>query len=201
MPAFPGLHEDRTARDLGCYGRLNIVTFTDSHSGSALYRLDAPHVRGCVMLTPAAVGDDPTKPVEGPDDLLVSPDRFAPSFAALDPRPLSINNVRLTGPVRTAPGEMAAFRPLRKGKTGRHEWLPRRTHVHALAVLDVVVRHWLKHCDIDALTTAARRQAALSFLDTYNSQLEGRRERLILARTAVADAERRVLELRDLISA
>ncbi|MFF9786316.1 hypothetical protein [Streptomyces nigrescens] len=198
----PGLREQHTTtRDLGAYGRLDIAERTDIRSGSVLYRLHAPHIRGCVMLCPAASADDPTMPNQRPGELLINPDKFAPAFALHETRPLSVNNIVLTGPVRIAIEEPADFRPLRQGKTGRPEWLPPRTHRHARTALDVVLETWRERQDLDELTAAARRQAAQAFLKTYTAQLSARRETAIRALTAVADIERRVTSLHALLSA
>ncbi|WP_331746810.1 hypothetical protein OG923_34225 (plasmid) [Streptomyces halstedii] len=198
----PGLREQRTTtRDLGPYGRLDIAERTDARSGSVLYRLHAPRVRGCVMLSPATSADDPTMPTRASGELLIHSDQFAPAFALHDPRPLSVNNVVLTGPVRVTVEEAADFRPLRRGKTGRPEWLPPRTHRHALAVLGALVETWRKRQDLDELTTAARRQAAQVYLATYTAQLSARRETAIRALGAVADTERRVTALHALLTA
>ncbi len=198
----PGVSEQHTTtRDLGPYGHLDIAERTDVRSGSVLYRLHAPHVRGCVMLSPATSADDPTMPTRAPGELLIHPDQFAPAFAPHDPRPLSVNNVVLTGPVRVTTEEAAAFRPLRRGKTGRPEWLPPRTHRHALAVLRALVETWRKRQDLEELTTAARRQAAQVYLTTYTAQLSTRRETAIRALGAVADTERRVSALHALLTA
>jgi hypothetical protein len=197
-----GLREEHTtARDLGPYGRLDITARTDVRSGSVLYRLHGPHVRGCVMFSPAASADDPTMPDQGPAELLINPDKFAPAFALHETRPLSVNNILLTGPVRIAWENAPDFRPLRQGKTGRPEWLPPRTHRHARAVLDAVLDTWRDRQDLDELTTAARRQAAQVFLKTYTAQLSARRESAIRALIAVTDAERRVNELHALVTA
>lgn len=198
----PGLREQHTTtRGLGPYGRLDIAERTDARSGSVLYRLHAPHVRGCVMLSPAASADDPTMPPRAPGELLIHPDQFASAFALHDPRPLSVNNIVLTGPVRVTIEEAADFRPLRRGKTGRPEWLPPRTHRHALAVLGALIETWRKRQDLEELTTAARQQAAQVYLKTYTEQLSARRETAIRALNAVADAERRVTALHALLAA
>ncbi|MET9779268.1 hypothetical protein ABZ023_34340 [Streptomyces sp. NPDC006367] len=198
----PGLHEQHTTtRDLGPYGRLDITERTDTRSGSVLYRLHAPHVRGCVMLSPATSADDPTMPGRASDELLIHPDQFASAFALHDPRPLSVNNIVLTGPIRVTIEEAADFRPLRRGKTGRPEWLPPRTHRHARAVLGALIETWRERQDLEELAAAARRQAAQVYLKTYTAQLSARRETAIRALTAVADTERRVTALHALLTA
>ncbi|MBQ0888588.1 hypothetical protein KBZ94_27325 [Streptomyces sp. RM72] len=198
----PGLREQHTTtRDLGPYGRLDISERTDARSGSVLYRLHAPHVRGCVMLSPATSADDPTMPARAPGELLIHPDQFASAFALHDPRPLSVNNIVLTGPVRVTIEDEADFRPLRQGKTGRPEWLPPRTHRHAQAVLGALIETWRQRQDLEELTTAARRQAAQIYLKTYTAQLSERRETALRALTAVAAAERRVSALHALLAA
>ncbi|WP_329020747.1 hypothetical protein [Streptomyces sp. NBC_01601] len=134
----PGTREEPIARELGPYGRLEISAITDPRCGNVLYRLYAPHVRGCVMFSPAASSDDLTRNELKPGELLIHPDAFVPAFSPLGARPLSVNNILLTGPVRVAEG-CEAFHPLRRGKTGRPEWLsaphppartggPRRCH-------------------------------------------------------------------------
>ncbi|MFE1476539.1 hypothetical protein ACFW6N_22155 [Streptomyces cyaneofuscatus] len=196
----PRVREEHTTHDLGIYGQLTIAARADVHSGNVLYRLHAPHVRGCVMLSPAAAADDPTMPKPGTGDLIINPDKFAPVFALHESRPLSVNNIVLTGPVRIAESD-SDYRPVRRGKTGRPEWLPPRTHRHARAVLDAVLKTWREREDLDELTSAARRQAAQLYLKTYSAQLSARRETALRAVTAVADAERRVTELHALLAA
>lgn len=196
MPQLPRLVESRATRDLGRYGQLEIVSTTRPGTPWVLYRLYASHVRGCLLLTPAAAGDDPTAPKARAADVIVDP---APQLALPwnEVRPLTVNAIVLAGPLLFNADAPSTIRPRRSGRTGRLEPMPQRTGEHARTVIAAVLEHWRQRSDREDLYRAAHRQAALLFLTRYRSQMDRRRQALERARIAVAETGQRIAVLQD----
>ncbi len=199
MPQPPRLVESRATRDLGRYGQLEMVSTTRPGTPWTLYRLYAPHVRGCLMLTPAVVGDDPTAPRTRAADVIFDPAPQLPP-GLTEARPLTVNAIVLAGPLLLNADDPSTIRPRRSGRTGRPEPVPPRTRDHARTVITAVLEHWRQRSDREDLYRAAHRQAALLFLTRYRSQMDRRRQALERARFAVAETGQRIAVLQDALA-
>ncbi|MFJ3182571.1 hypothetical protein ACIPJN_29850 [Streptomyces sp. NPDC086796] len=196
MPQHPRLVESRATRDLGCYGQLEMVSTTRPGAPWALYRLHAPHVRGCLLLTPAAADDDPTAPRTRAADVIFDP---APQLdvGPLVVRPFTVNSIALTGPLLFNADDPSTVHPVRAGRTGQPEPMPPRTRQHARSVIAGVLEHWRKRSDREDLHRAAHRRAVLLHLSRYRGQMDRRRQVLEHARIAVAETGQRIAVLQD----
>ncbi|MEO3976966.1 hypothetical protein [Streptomyces sp. CAU 1734] len=196
MPQHPRLVETRAARDLGSYGQLEMVSTTRQGAPWALYRLHAPHVRGCLLLTPAAADDDPTAPRTRAADVIIDP---APPLGLGSPgiRPFTVNSIPLTGPRLFNADDPSTVHPLRAGRTGQPEPMPPLTRQHARTVITTVLEHWRKRSDLEDLYRAAHRRAVLQHLSRYRGQMDRRRQVLEKARIAVAETGQRIAVLQD----
>ncbi|MFF8992570.1 hypothetical protein ACF09H_22045 [Streptomyces sp. NPDC014983] len=199
MSMHSQLIESRTAVDLEGYGVLDMVSTTRPGDPSVLYRLHGPHVRGCLLLTPASAEDDPTAPRARSSSVIFDPAPRLP-FGQTAVRPITVNSIPLFGPWLLNTDDPSSVRPHRPGRTGRPEPMPVRTRERARAVIAAVLEHWRQRGDREDLDRAARHRAALLFLTRYRAQLEHRRLILERARIAVAETAQRIALLQDALN-
>ncbi|MEU1132329.1 hypothetical protein ABZ383_21105 [Streptomyces sp. NPDC005900] len=173
-----------------------MVSTTRPGAPWALYRLHAPHVRGCLLLTPAAADDDPTAPRARAADVIFDP-APQPGLGPLGVRPFAVNSIALTGPLLLNADDPSTVHPLRAGRTGHPEPMPPRTRQHARAVIAAVLEHWRKRSDREELHRAAHRRAVLLHLSRYRGQIDRRRQVLEHARIAMAETGQRIAVLQD----
>ncbi|MFH0246181.1 hypothetical protein ACGRHY_28035 [Streptomyces sp. HK10] len=191
------MHDDRCAkRDLGRFGLLQMTSSADSATGAVRYWFTAPHMRGSVVLVPALLFADPTRPEKCPCDLYI--------FARLDgpgrpERPLTVNGIELVGRSAVRTDALDQIKTFRLGKTGVPEQLPPRSRLLARAVLGAAAEHWSKRSDRDVLDALAVRSTAQHFLGRYEAELERREEAVRRAQQALADTRLRLSTLRGLI--
>ncbi|WP_372412793.1 hypothetical protein [Streptomyces luteireticuli] len=172
--------EQHAQRALGCYGELKMAVLADFDSGHVLYRLDAPHVVGGLVLTPTVFDRDPTMPAHaGAPDLYLSADVNVHPFVPAGTSPLSINRVQLTGRLRVSTDGPGLLWPQRLGKNGASEDLPERTLIHARAVLGAVIDHWRAQETLPVLRAAAERGAARTWLARYDRRLAQQRQQAL----------------------
>ncbi|MEV6682186.1 hypothetical protein AB0N09_35795 [Streptomyces erythrochromogenes] len=188
--------QQRSNADLGMYGTLEITATSDPDFGAVHFELRAPHVRGSVIVSPAAALVDPSDALRPYGyDIAISTEVAALPFPVPASQPLSVNGIALSGTMKALIAEPWSVRPQRRTKSGGLTSLPRPTDAYARAVLLCVIRAWDQRTDRGELERAARSTSAVTAYGRHSRRLAGQMRMLRAAQGQVADSEARLAVL------